>query len=366
MREARRRIRLWWALGLALLTVGAGAPSALAGVANAGLSDATPNPLVGMVWGNYSGRYDEVFPAYRRARGEDKRLLAAIALRPRMRWFGAWYPNRAARSVIHDYIADVTRGNPTVLSQVAVFRLVPWEHKSCDRLPTRAERVSYKQWIDAFARGIGSSRVAMVLQPDLPFALCVPHHSRVPLEEVAYAAKVFDALPHTTVYIDVGAADWPSVGQAVSMLNGAGIRYTRGFALNATHYDTTQREILFGARIARRLGRAHRHFVINTADNGRGFTYQQYHGHDFDNATACHARGQPRCVTLGIPPTVAVADRRWGLSRSARAVAVREVDAYLWYGRPWLYYQNDPFQLQRTLQLARTNPFPVSNAFAVS
>lgn len=347
-------------LGLLTLALCGSAPNALAGVANAGLSDATDNPLVGMTWGNYTGSRDEVFPAYNSATGRDKELLGAVALQPRVRWFGAWYPDDDAESVIHDYIQNVTRGDPTVLAQLAVFRLVPWEHPSCQRLPTAAELGSYKTWIDNFAAGIGTSRVAMILQPDLPFELCVPNHSQLPLYEVAYAARVFDLLPHTTVYIDVGAADWPTVDQAVAMLRGAGVGYARGFALNATHYDTTEREIRFGQRVSAGLARAHipgRHFVVNTADNGRGFTYQQYHGPNFDNAAACRTRSSRRCVTLGIPPTVAVANRRWGLSAQTRGIAARLVDAYLWYGRPWLDNQADPFDLGRTLQIAATNPF---------
>jgi hypothetical protein len=144
------------------------------------------------------------------------------------------------------------------------------------------------------------------------------------------------------------------------MLLGAGVRYARGFALNNTHYDTTEREIHFGAQVAALLARhgvRGRHIVINTSSNGRGFTFKQYHGPNFDNASVCRSRSSRRCVTLGIPPTTDVANRRWGLSRRARNQARRLVDAYLWIGRPWLYNQADPFDLQRSLALARTTPF---------
>jgi endoglucanase len=333
-------------------------PPARAGTANAGIAGApVGNPLAGMPWGLYTS-HDEVYPSYLAARGENRRLLGLIALRPRVRWFGAWYgdPEAAAR----EYIQNSTGGRSDVLSQLAVFRLDPWEGAACHSLPTAAQQAGYKSWIDAFAAGIGSSRVAMILQPDLPFELCVPHHSKLPMQLVAYAAQRFSALAHTSVYIDVGSADWPNLSEAVSMLRNAGVRYTRGFALNATHYDSTEHEILFGQRIVRALAGGHitgRHFVVNTSDNGRPFTYQQYHGPDFDNAAVCRTRGSQRCVTLGIPPTTDVASPRWGLSARARTAAARLVDAYLWYGRPWLDDQADPFDLQRSLQLARTTPF---------
>jgi hypothetical protein len=189
---------------------------------------------------------------------------------------------------------------------------------------------------------------------------CVPHHSRLPLQLVTYAARRFSALPHTSVYIDAGAGDWPTVRAATSMLLGAGVRFARGFALNGTHYDSTEREIHFGALLVGALARhgvRGRHFVINTSSNGRPFAFQQYHGPNFDNAAVCRSRTSRRCATLGIPPTTDVANPRWGLSRQARNQARRFVDAYLWIGRPWLYNQADPFDLQRSLALARTTPF---------
>ncbi len=334
---------------------------ARAGVANAGLVGASSHdPLAGLPWGNYAGPQDEVFPAYRAASGPQRRLLGQIALRPRVRWFGSWYPDREAEQVARQYVADVTGGHPNVLAQAAVFRLVPWEDAACQGLPSAGQQSSYKRWIDAFAAGLGSSRVALILQPDLPFALCVPGRSKLPLALVAYAARRFDALPHTTVYIDAGAADWETVAQAASILRQAGVRYARGFALNATHYGSTASEIAYGSQVVHALqaeGISGKHYVINTAENGRPFTYQQYHGSNYDNATTCRTRASIRCVTLGIPPTTDVAARRWGLTGRARATAAKLVDAYLWIGRPWLDNQADPFDLHRTLALALTSPF---------
>jgi endoglucanase len=345
------------AAALCLLVLAA---PARAGVANAGVVR-TSNPLAGLRWGNYTGPEDEVFPAYNSARGTTRQLLGRVALRPRMRWFGAWYADRWIGSTLHKYLANVTGGDPNVLAQMAIFRLDPWEHAACTQLPSAAQQAAYRLWIDNAAAAIGDARVALVLQPDLPFEACVPHHSQLPMRLVAYAARTFSALPHTSVYIDAGAGDWLSAGAAATLLRQAGVRYARGFALNATHYDATENEIRFGAKVMRALAAAGvrgRHFVVNTSSNGRGFTFQQYHHpSDYDNATVCRTRAQRRCVTLGIPPTTDVANRRWGLSGTARALAARYVDAYLWIGRPWLKNQADPFLEQRTLLMAQTSPF---------
>ena len=332
-----------------------------AGIANAGMPGApATNPLAGMRWGVYTGATDDVYPTYLHARGRDQRLMARIATRPLMFWFGDWFSADQVRGEVQQYIAQSTQGDPRVLSQMAVFRLDPWEHQACGGRWSAADQAGYRSWVTSFAAGIGRSRAALVLQPDLPIALCT--RSPIPLALVSYAARVFSALPDTTVYIDVGAADWPSVSQAASLLRRAGVGFTRGFALNATHYDATGREIRFGARVAQALARTGvpgKHFVIDTSQNGRPFTYSAYARRypDPDNPRVCTTPREQLCVTLGIPPTTRVASARWGLSASARALATRYADAYLWFGRPWLDNQAWPFDRSRALGLAASTPF---------
>jgi len=183
---------------------------------------------------------------------------------------------------------------------------------------------------------------------------------------VAYAAKTLSAQPNTSVYIEAGSADWTrgNIAPALQLLTNGGIRYTRGFALDGTHYDATATEINFGTRIATALqkrGYGLKHFVISTAENGAPFTGKWWHAHptgtNFNNAAVCTARGQTHCVTLGIPPTWHVAAPKWGLPTLARQQAAKYVDAYLWFGRPWLQGQTNPFELTRALPMCRTTPY---------
>jgi len=344
------------ALTVGVLGVFAPGP-AYAGVANAGLPGASrADPLRGLTWGVYTGPIDGLYPAYRAASGVNRRLLARLALRPRMTWFGSWIPDGSAEATARQYIANQTGGNPDVLAQIAIFRLDPWEQAACSRAPSPAQQASYRSWIDGFAAGIGGSRVALVLQPDLPFALCAPNHGRVALGLVRYAARVFSALAHTTVYIDVGAADWPTVRQAVWLLRSAGVAYARGFALNATHYDADSSEVAFGARVSAALARAGlpgKHFVVNTAENGVPWKYWQYHG-NHANPRVCAVRPDWPCMAVGVPPTP---DVTGFLSGAARREAARLCDAFLWIGRPWLYDGASPFLLSQALALARSMPF---------
>jgi endoglucanase len=333
---------------------------ALAGVANKGLRGApSSNPLAGIKWGVYTGAAGGLYPAYQAAHGRNKQLLAKMALRPTSAWWGEWDPDNTIKTTLQQYIVNQTSGNPKVLAQVTVFRLDPWEGQACTELPSAAQQASYKTWINNFAAAIGSSRVALILQPDLPFALCSPGGSTISLQLVAYAAKRFNRLPHTTVYIDAGAAEWEKPSQGASMLSEAGIRWTRGFALNATQYGSTAMELDFGANILSDLaaiGINGKHFVVNTAENGAPFLAGQYPGNP-NAPRVCKNRNDHICVTLGIPPTTNTAAAKWGLPAAERSIAAHDADAYLWIGRPWLTLNSSGFDLQRALGVAASTPF---------
>ena len=111
-----------------------------------------------------------------------------------------------------------------------IFRINPWEHEACRRLPTKPEKQDYRLWIDRFAQALGNTPTAIILQPDGPFALCAPGGSRLPSDLVKYAAQKFAALPNSHVYIDAGAADWPkdNPAEAAEILVRAGVDQVRG------------------------------------------------------------------------------------------------------------------------------------------
>jgi endoglucanase len=320
------------------------------------------NPLAGRTWGVYEGAGEQSWTPYLKAHGRRKKLLAKIALAPKAKWYGQWIPTRQITAKVRDHIRIAQAGDPEALVQMTVFRLKPWEDEACKRLPTAKEQRSYRRWIDRFAAGIGAAHVALVLQPDGPFALCAPGGSQLPSQLIGYASHVFSALPNVSVYIDAGASDWlrSDPATAVRLLAPAGIDSARGFALNSTHYAATSSEIEFGTAVVAALaaaGYADKHFVVNTAANGAPFNGYDYRGRNFDNAATCRTKGQPACVTLGIPPTADVANPAWGLSATDAADAAAYVDGYLWVGRPWLYMQADPFDLKRALAVARTTPY---------
>ena len=315
------------------------------------VASTSANPLAGGPWGVYSVKTDDVYGPYLKASGTNKALLGKIALRPRVRWFGQWIPTSAIGPKVKHYITVSQHGNPNALVQLATFRLWPNGGEPGRMRPiTAAQQSDYKAWYRTVAAAIGSSRVAVVLEPDLGVAL-KGWRPAVRLALTRYAAQVLSRLPRTSVYIDASDADWLKVDAAVSMLRSAGVAYTRGFALGATHYWSTGAQTSFARSVISKLAAAGitgKHAVIDTADNGKPFTWSQYWAEhprgDFDNAETCRSTTDTTCDTLGHPPTWATTDPA-------------HVDGYLWFGRPWLVRQASPFSLARALQVARTTPF---------
>lgn len=325
------------------------------------------SPLAGVRWGVPKSGGDPQWAAYQQSSGRQKRLLGRIALQPTARWFGAWIPDGRIASTVDTYLEAATGGDPDVLAQLTVFRVVPWEQAACQRLPTKAERASYKRWIRRFVAAVGDEqRAAVVLQPDGPFAQCAPGGSRVLSRLVSYAARRLGALDRTTTYIDAGSAGWNHLdpANAVTLLRRAGVAHVRGFHLNTTHYESVPRQVEFGARVVAALagaGLPGKAFTVDTAENGRPFTWQWHMDHrprvPFNHAPACRTKKQRHCVTLGIPPTADVAAARWRLPERTRDLAREHVDGYLWAGRPWLHLQSYPFERKRALRMARTTPY---------
>ena len=93
------------------------------------------------------------------------------------------------------------------------------------------------------------------------------------------------------------------------------MQYIRGFALNSTHFNRTEKELRYGDALARSLGK---HYVVNTAENANGSLPKRKWGKYGSAATTCN----PRNAGLGTRPT----------TRTGSPYA----DAFLWISRPGL------------------------------
>ncbi len=142
--------------------------------------------------------------------------------------------------------------------------------------------------------------------------------SQVPgrLALLAHAAKRLGETPGMNVYIDAASSSWLKQSTVIDYLRKGGVAYTRGFALGATHFNRTSREIQFGDNVARALGG--KHYVINTAENANGSLPKSRWGKYGSRATTCN----PPNAGLGAQPT----------TRTGSPWA----DAFLWISRPGL------------------------------
>ena len=340
-------------------------------------AEANPsNPLAGGRWGVNTGYWDDLYPAYARTTGTAQTYLAKSALQPRALWFTIGNSGRSD-SAVASYIAQQQHGDPSVLVQLAIFGIWGY-HGEANRLKhplTRKEKRAYRAWIQRVSTQIGDARVAIVLEPDLALTSPrpdLPKSQRTkggPARQqlTRFAAQTFhDRNPQAAVYLDAGDADWLSTSQAATPLRASGVEYARGFALGATHYSSTQSDIEHGAAIVDALAAegVHTHFVIDTADNGRPFTYAQFYqrhpagkGAFFDNSWPCRKPTATVCNALGVPPTWKVTSTPLPLSADQKSTAARLVDGYLWFGRPWLKDQATPFQKKKAILAGKYSPF---------
>jgi len=343
------------------------------------------NPLAANKWGVITFRNHPNSPWYQWQQNTvtaNEPLLRRLAVQP----FADTYipgPHNTGHEIT-DLINNVQGGDPNTLTQFTLFGIytVGGGEGSRDALTAR-EKTAYRRWIRSVSNQVGRSRVAIVMEADLAIIAnrtdIVEHHPVVDAAArrglVAWATKhIHDNNPNSVVYLDAGAAGWLSHPMdAVKLLKSSGIRYARGFALGATHFSFLGDNILYGRGLVRRLaahGVPRKHVVIDTADNGRPYVRPQWDTvhprHDWENGWPCTSNRQRVCWALGAPPTWKVGNRSLNrLPERYQPVAKRYVDAYLWFGRPWVRFvePSDPpgtnaaFQMNKAIGASKYSPY---------
>jgi endoglucanase len=139
----------------------------------------------------------------------------------------------------------------------------------------------YAAWIDALARGIGTGRAVVLLEPDglgiIPWYTsingaeewCQPaeaDRATAAAERFAQLNHAVDALkagPATSVYLDGTHSAWLGAGDIADRLVKAGVQRADGFFLNVSNYETTERQLKFGDWISQCI-----HYGTNPAEGG--------------------------------------------------------------------------------------------------
>jgi endoglucanase len=243
-------------------------------------------------------------------RGADAAAMALLAKRPTALWLSE--PSGVADRVR----VETQRAASARRTALLVAYHVPG--RDCGNYSAGGSNSpdAYRGWVREFARGIGSRRTIVILEPDaIPQAIVQACLSDAAKAEryalLAYAVKAFARLPHTAVYIDAGNPGWvrPVTG-LVGPLRAAGIAKADGFALNVSNFYSNKKVIRYGRALARRLHGAH--FVIDTSRNGNGATLKD----DPGGPRWCNPPGR----AIGHSPTTSTGQRK--------------VDAYLWVKTP--------------------------------
>jgi endoglucanase len=239
-------------------------------------------------------------------------LIWRIAREPMALWVGRFTrPNFhcKVRRVIDAAVAD---------GSVPILTVLRAQSTRCSRGYQgggAAEDARTRAWYDDLAHAIGNDRVVIGFEPDSLGTIDCHARSRQDdrIRLLRYGVDALAELPNATTYLEAGASDWEPARRTARQLRAIGIAKVRGFMLNATHQDWTRENIRHGLEISRLTGG--KHFVINTAENGRGPVHRR-----LPNGRRLTVWCNPPRRGLGIPPTTETSHPK--------------VDAYLWINRP--------------------------------
>jgi endoglucanase len=256
------------------------------------------NPFKDVYWAvDKESNAQRTADEWRAARPDDAAALDKIAGQPAAAWMGNWFPQ--IEQAVFSYVRSRTRagGLPVMILYNLPFRDCGLYSKG-----GAGSVGGYHKWIDSVARGIGSRRAVVVLEPDgLPqMSDCLDAKRRD--ERVAmirYGVDTLGALEGTAVYLDAGHSAWLPAAEIAERLKAAGIDKADGFSLNVSNYQATPDLLRYGHEVSALVGG--KHFIIDTSRNGNGaptgFAPK-------DERNWCNPDGR----ALGTPPTTNTGD----------------------------------------------------------
>jgi endoglucanase len=304
-----------------LLVVAAIAPAAASAQDPRGVSPSSPNPLAGLTF--YNDPESPSMQAWRSLQRSGQRakadLIGKIANQPKALWLGRF--TRPNFFVKVRRLIEPARAR----GEVPIFTVLRAQSTKCSpdyQGGGPAEDARTRNWYENLARAIGDDRVVIAFEPDsLGTIDCLARSRRDDrIRLLAHGVDVLSRLPNATIYLEAGASDWEPATRTANQLRAIGIAKVRGFMLNVTHYDWTRANIEHGLQISRLTGG--KHFVINTAENGRGPVHVK--------RWIDRSRNIWRRITVWCNPGL----RGLGPAPTTDTSRPDKVDAYLWINRP--------------------------------
>ena len=217
------------------------------------------------LWIDPNSRAKQQADAWRDTRPADALQMDKIAAQPQATWFNGWH------SDIRTAVASATA---TIVAAGALPLYVVYNipYRDCGSYSAGGLSAdNYRTWIRSFASGLGTTRAAIILEPDaLAGASCLTTELRDERYAlIADAVSVFKA-QGSAVYIDAGHSAWISASEMANRLQRAGITNADGFSLNVSNFQTTASNVSYGTTVSSLVGG--KHFVIDTSRNGVGPT----------------------------------------------------------------------------------------------
>ena len=202
---------------------------------------------------------------WKRSNPDAAARLEVIASEPHAIWFGDWMddPRVEARAVVLD---------AAQVSALPVLVAYNIPGRDCGGLASGGARSgdAYRHWITALADGIGDQAAVVILEPDgTAETQCLRGRE---LDEryalLTDAVRALASKPRTLVYIDAGNAAWIPPEEMAGRLLRAGVADAEGFALNVSNFVSDSVTLVYGTKIAARIGG--KHFIIDSGRNGLG------------------------------------------------------------------------------------------------
>jgi hypothetical protein len=212
---------------------------------------------------------------------------------------------------------DNFRSDPGTVPIINTYFL----HASLGGCPTAAQidayRPTFQRRVNELIEAIGNRPVVLLLETDgIGSSSCMAKQGNLDdwLAALRYEVDRTSTLPHAVVYVEGGYSDANSPSYTARALRAVDVKKIRGFYTNDTHENWTIKEVRWGEKVVKLLGGG-THFIVNTAQNGRGPLVPSNRGR-YGNAILCNPPGRG----LGPEPTT--------------DTGFADVDAFLWTSVP--------------------------------
>ena len=198
----------------------------------------------------------------------DANLIRAMTSESHAAWFTGGTPAEVQRQV--NQTVNAAAGQHSV--PVLVAYDLPFRDCGQYSAGGALNTADYLAWIDGFARGIGSSKAVVLLEPDglgiIPYNTdingnaewCRPDLSGTGLtpatanqaryDQIRGAVARLEQQPNVSLYLDGTHSAWLGVGDIAQRLVKADVANAQGFFLNVSNYQFTQNGVQYGTWIS--------------------------------------------------------------------------------------------------------------------